>query len=463
MSRRIAHHALSSNIHAANREKNGHNAVTEIAMKPAARRKGILRPAPVIIVPHHGDHTTLVLHRTRSARWEWIELLRDSHPHMAQQSFHARGLHRSRDIVESFGIDAPPSSDALLHYAGDPPLRSEWQAVPILLVHGANANADFWLDPMGNGSGRSLPQFLRSQGFQVYAVTFAHSQDDNYLWAQQVANAVRRIRQITGSSKVDLLGHSKGGVPVRCYASDFREPWMTPYQGDVRRLILMAAPNGGIDFSFRHPVSNYALHEGGSSHLLNAPMSWDGIIRYGIMQDCRAMGPGKDGPDYWPGQRQLLARWDDRYPLPILDLDVKSTYEGGRGLVSESRGIDHFIEEGGDFMRKLDCTPIDSNVEVIVLAGNKPDIPGILNENTGPSDGLLFVESALAVPEGTQVVAQDVMPFNHMNIISSERPQSWLNGVLKSEKRNPLSPEELLEIKKRGLGCEDGSHFRPDD
>jgi pimeloyl-ACP methyl ester carboxylesterase len=297
---------------------------------------------------------------------------------------------------------------------------------------------------------------MKARGFRVFAVTFAHNQDDNFFWAEQVANAIRRVRELTGAAKVDLLGHSKGGVPVRCYVSGFREAWMTPYRGDVRRLILVAAPNGGIDFTFRHPACNFLLHEGGNSHRLNAPMSWDRIRRFGSMHDCRSLGPGKEGPDYWPGQRQLLARWDRVYPLPSLEFDSRSTYEGGRGLVSESRGIDHFIAEGDFFMERLAKRPVCSKVEVVVLAGNRPDIRGILNEKTGPSDGILFVESALALPEATVIVAEEVMSLNHITLLADRRGKEWLCGVLKSAERHPLSREELNEVRMRGLGVKMG-------
>ncbi|GEM_PF-797943 len=402
------------------------------------------------------SHVVEVVKHSSSSQWEWIELLRDKNPHFIQRTFHRRTIHRNEEIVQAFGTSTPHCGDVLLHYAGDPPTGTTHQPYPLLLVHGANTNADFWLDPLNDGSYRGLPQYLKAQGFSVFAVTFAHSQDDNLVWAQQTANAIDRIVKVTGVDRVDLLGHSKGGVPVRCYVSNFREPWMTPYRGDVRRLILIAAPNGGVDFTFRHPVCNYALYEGGDSHRMNAPMSWDSIMRFGTLHDCRAMGHSKDGPDYWPGQRQLLARWDHVHPLPSLEPDGESTYQGGSGLISESRGIDYFIGEGGNFMERLGKASIDDGVEVVVLAGNRASIKGIMNEKSGPSDGILFVSSALALPAGTAIIAEEVLPLNHITLVADRRAKDWLCGVLKSSERHPLSSEELGEVKLRALGFDRG-------
>ncbi len=127
--------------------------------------------------------------------------------------------------------------------------------------------------------------------------------------------------------------------------------------------------------------------------------------------------------------------------------------------MSESRGIDHFIAEGGFFMERLAQAPINSDVEVVVLAGNRPTIRGIMNEKSGPSDGILFVESALALPESTPFVAQEVMPLNHITITADRRAKEWLCGVMKSGERHTLSREELNEVRMQGLGMD----MRPDE
>ncbi len=375
-----------------------------------------------------------VVGRFPSKKWAWIEHLHDNDPHFKQQNFHPRGVQRDSEIVKAFGTDKPHSGSVLLHYAGDPPPgvpRKE----PVILVHGANKTGDFYFDPSEDGKNQGLAQRLRDEGHPTYAVTFAHNQDDNYYWAESLANSIDRVKTLTGAEKVDLVGHSKGGLPVRMYTSDFRQDWMTPYRNDVNRVVLVAAPNGGIDYSFRHPAGNYALASSSNNPHLNAPVSWDNMLYWGMNKDVRDQGFSKDGPDLYPGQRQLLARWDSKYPLSIWEVDSVSTYEGGQGMAGRGRGIEHFIKEGGDFIANLGKKSFAQGVEVAVLAGNSADIPGILNEYTGPSDGLLLVDSALKLPKGTRVVAEDILPLHHKALISNKKGQDWIAAALSPEKK----------------------------
>ncbi|MHB2018124.1 MAG: lipase family alpha/beta hydrolase [Candidatus Xenobia bacterium] len=372
-----------------------------------------------------------------SSRGGWLETLADSEPHMIQEKFLPSQRQTDPDVIKAFGSATPPSSEVVLHYAGDPPAGVPRQPVPVILVHGAAVDGEFWWTQPQKAGQQNLPDMLRQQGYQVYALTFAHNQDDNYLQEQELADAVARVKTLTGASQVDLVAHSKGNIPARMYVSNFHQNWMTPYQNDVRRLVMVAAPNGGLDYDYRHPALNYGLFQG-SQPTYNCPMIWDHILWYGQYDDASNYSMASSGPDYWPGQRQLLARWDQTYPLPENEPDWYTTYYGGQGFVSDSRGIDAEIADSGNFMQHLEATPINPNVQVALLAGDMPDVPGFLDEDTGPSDGLVFVKSALDVPAGTNVVAEKVMPYNHVALVTSPEPLSWIAGVLGSGTTAPL-------------------------
>jgi hypothetical protein len=367
-----------------------------------------------------------------SDTWHSTDLIRDRDEIFKQQIFSPRTKHRDKEIIEAFGTDAPHSGDALLHYAGPPPQGVEKKEVPVLLVHGATKNGNFWWDPSEDGKNKGLPQKLRGEGHEVFALTFAHNQDDNFLWAEQIANAIAEIKKSTGAQEVDIVAHSKGGVPTRIYVSDVRREGVeaTPYQDDVRRVVLVGTPNGGIDFSFRHPSANYALLSHTDSHQLNAPVSWETAVLWGLPQDVSDKGFGKSGPDYFPGQRQLLANLSDVHPLSPLEPDWHTTYHGGRGFFSTSKGIEHYIAEGENVIERLQQNPIPKSVEVAVVAGNAANIPGIVNEYTGPSDGLLFVSSALDLPKETNVIARDVLPLHHKALVSDAKGQQWIADAL---------------------------------
>ena len=64
------------------------------------------------------------------------------------------------------------------------------------------------------------------------------------------------------------------------------------------------------------------------------------------------------------------------------------------------------------------------------MAGDSPSIPGIINEYAGPSDGLVFVDSALTMPSTDNIVAKSVIHQHHKALVSSEEGQNWIADVL---------------------------------
>lgn len=426
------------------------------AMTPLAPPPAAAPPSPQDAVQFSGTRSAApasfeVVRRVPSAKWAWTELLRDPDPHFVQRNFHPRQVQRNPEVVAAFGTATPHSGSVLLHYAGDPPAGVPRHETPVLLVHGASKDGHFWWDPHEDGTESGLPQYLRDQGYQVYAVTFAHNHDDNFLQAEQVANAVERLKDLSGSAKVDVVAHSKGTMSARMYASDVREPWMTPFRDDVRRLVLIGGPGGGIDYSFRHPVANFALYGDSDNPRLNAPISWERMMAYGTFRDVSDVGFGSKGPDYWPGQRQMLGRWDGQYALSAKEPDFYTTYHGGRGFVSVAKGIDHYVQAGGNLIQRLADHPVRPSVQVAVLAGNRPNVPGILNENTGPSDGLVFVESALRLPEAVNVTAAAVLPLHHKALTSEPEAHAWVAEALGAENPGVLSPEEREAVRVDGV------------
>lgn len=393
-----------------------------------------------------------------SEKWDNTELIRDRDELFSQRNFHPRSKQHNAEVISAFGTDTPHSGDALLHYAGDPKPTGQAE-VPVLLVHGANKDGYFFWDPSEDGADKGLAQRLKEEGKPTFSLTFAHNQDDNFVWAEQIANAVARIKERTGSEKVDLVAHSKGGVAARIYTSDVRKDGVesTPYQNDVRRLVLAGSPNKGVDYVFRHPTANFALLQESDNKMLNAPTSWEKQGVFPFFRDVSEQGFSADGPDYYPGQRQLLADLSEEHGLAVTEQDWATTYYGGTGLMSKSKGIQHYIDQGGNLIEKLNDNPPNPDVEVAVLAGNRANIPGILNEYTGPSDGLVFVSSALEMPEGTNIVAQDVLPLHHKALISDESGQDWIAEALENDEppteKNP-SLESVIQKALQGWDAE---------
>lgn len=376
------------------------------------------------------DPTQAVACKTK--RWAKLERLEDRHPKLTQERFTKLVEHKDREIVAAFGGDASPrSSQVLLHYGQGWQSKGKRARVPVLLVHGAGLTASHcFADRPVEQPYPGLAARLSKAGRAVFAVTFAHPHGDNVLQAEGLANAIARIKHVTRARKVDLVAHSKGGMAARIYLSDAGPKWTTRYRGDVRRYLMLGTPNGGIDVSFAYPNLNYWILQNKSP----APLSWTEGLYWGkwtrwFDQTIYAGGP-------FPGQAQMLARWDERFGRTRAkgQFDVDTTYDGGRGQVSVSRGIERAIADGGHMIKELAKKGIHPKVELAVLAGTNPWLMGLVGERRGPSDGLLLVASAFATKpltqRGAKVLRKDLRHFNHLQLVYDPRANDWVREVL---------------------------------
>jgi triacylglycerol esterase/lipase EstA (alpha/beta hydrolase family) len=235
---------------------------------------------------------------------------------------------------------------------------------------------------------------------------------------------------VTGAKEVDVVAHSKGTVVARALASGMRQGWMRSYGHDIDKLVLIAGPHTGLDYPFRHPSINLALVPEQNNPLRDAPMSWTSMIVLGVWVNTSKQTLMTEYGNYFPGQAQMLAKFDKKYPLPKLEQDWYTTYYGGHGFISVSPGIDAAIAAGGNFMAKLAAKPLDRQVKLAVLAGDKQDLPNVLAEKTGPSDSVVFVESATATDDmtkgGAKLIAKDVLHYNHMDLVIAKPAHDWV-------------------------------------
>lgn len=375
------------------------------------------------------NHDFSVIREVESKYWDKIELIRANDNTINPEKIHNRGRQRDPEIVKAFGTDTPSSTDFCLHDAGKP--KELKYKTPILLIHGANTVATrSWADPEGDGKKTGLMQYLKNRGFRVFAITFANKHGDSFIWAAHAARAVERIKEITGENKVDTLGHSKGGFTLRLLVSNIYKD-TNPFKKNIRKAIFVAAPHRGIDYSFRHPVINWGLYEDDDNPVKYAPMSWETMLWKGQWVDSKEMSLSGD---YFPGQLQMIGKFDKIHPLSTLEQDWYTTYYGGKGFVSTSKGIDYFIQKGGNVVEKMKKSPVDPSVKFANLVGNMPNLPGILNEMTGPSDGVVFVSSTKASEDmtksGATLLEEKVLPLNHLDLVSNTRAMDWIANQL---------------------------------
>lgn len=385
--------------------------------------------------------------------WERVELLADSHPAFVQETFLPVSRQVNPLIARWFGTPTPSSGLVLLHCGKG--FRGKTLRTPVLLVHGAGDNANRgWIHPFDALMPETLPAdrqgyaiTLANLGYSVFAVTFAHNQGDNLLQAEQLANVIRRIRILLDRThdpefKVDLVAHSKGNVAVRLYCSDARaifpqKTFLTPFRGDVRKFIAVAAPLRGIDTAFRYYGYNLAVAAKGT---YNAPVAPDYLVLNGRWQSMaeRSVFPDK-GKNPFPGQCQLLFNLvrDGGVPLgpesstPFdANLTCLALYEGMLSSVLNSRGIDAAIDAGDRLIYRLEDKGLDPRVRVGVLAGSKRYISFYV-EGLGfiplphelaapPGDGVVFLASSRHVDgllrRGAKLLGVKTLELNHLGL-----------------------------------------------
>ncbi len=371
-----------------------------------------------------------------AAPWARIEHLKDENKKFVFEDFHYKGRQVHKLTQKAFGTNTPHSSQFLLHFA--PNWDKAKRPVPVLLVHGAGDNATRgfahpWSFDVEDGNKIERPgimQDLVKKGFSVFAITFSHPHGDNFLQAQQVANAISRIRQLTGAEKVDVLCHSKGAMSVRIYASDLaceytKYSWISKFRKDIRRILFVASPLKGIDTAFRYYAYNFTvMYKDLAAPVGPGKMTW--------------MGTWNDTAKHnqcFPGQFQMLHNWvKDGIALSLqsnttdMNLTQIALYYGGVSTLLKSDGIDKTIQKAGDVINSLCRKGIDPSVTCHILAGSKQDIDKVkffwleipVGEFADASDGVLFLKSATyekgLTARGAKVKSKKVLKLHHVGV-----------------------------------------------
>lgn len=161
--------------------------------------------------------------------------------------------------------------------------------------------SNFWIfTPGAHGYYKSLlEQFLASGYRENEKVFVAH-----YNWRKPVNESateylkpmIDRVKQETGSDKVDIVAHSMGGLVARSYIQG------SSYENDVDQLITLGTPHQGA-------ADAYIAWEGG-----DLPITWDSTIR-GLVKFIDFTLRKSTGPDvptplsfriFFPALKDLL-------------------------------------------------------------------------------------------------------------------------------------------------------------
>jgi len=317
--------------------------------------------------------------------WDRVERFRIGNPGLVPETYAEGTTRTDTRIFEAFGTDTPGPGLFLLHSA------KGWDAgggTVVVLVHGAGTDADQAFAAPDTLTDRSLVKALAAEGtYRVFAVTFAHPFGDNDNHAIVLASALGIVRARTGAAQVAVVAHSKGGLAAAAYLKGREAKWGVPFAGDVERAVFLGAPLGGMDWSFRHPNATWTS----VTWSLPMPSAWDKVLEYGQWKDLTDVSIYGGA---YAGLLQALWPWDQTFALSMVEQDWYTTYYGGDGFVSHSRGIHAAITLGGGFVQALKDLPAPADVAVAAVAGGSALVNGVVWEATGPSDGMVFEDSA---------------------------------------------------------------------
>ena len=124
---------------------------------------------------------------------------------------------------------------------------SNHSTLPVLLIHGYMADASVW---------NKWVELLKKDGIDAYPITFKQSDDkcgSAAEHAKELSKIIGQIKEETGQNKVNIVGHSKGGLDARVYLANNTK--------DVANLIMIGTPNAGSPLAQSSEICTPAVYD----------------------------------------------------------------------------------------------------------------------------------------------------------------------------------------------------------
>jgi pimeloyl-ACP methyl ester carboxylesterase len=110
---------------------------------------------------------------------------------------------------------------------------------PVLLIHGLWSSADVW---------NKMVPWLKRDGFAVYTLDYGqdNADDPRDIAKRYLVGKIKSIKEdyllynSINCSKIDVIGHSMGGIVARCYMTTWKEG-----ECDISKLITVGTPHLG--------------------------------------------------------------------------------------------------------------------------------------------------------------------------------------------------------------------------
>ncbi|HYO06780.1 MAG TPA: alpha/beta fold hydrolase [Phototrophicaceae bacterium] len=121
------------------------------------------------------------------------------------------------------------------------------EPLPVLLIHGYMSDASVW---------KKWEELLKKDSIPVFPITFRQSDDkcgSAAEHAKELSTQIGDIKDQTGQSKVNIVGHSKGGLDARVYLANGTK--------DVANLVMIGTPNAGSPLAENSDVCAPAVYD----------------------------------------------------------------------------------------------------------------------------------------------------------------------------------------------------------
>ena len=119
--------------------------------------------------------------------------------------------------------------------------------LPVLLIHGYLSDASTW---------KKWVDLLKKDNIPVFPITFKQSDDkcgSAAEHAKELSSQIADVKDQTGQKKVNIVGHSKGGLDARMYLGNSTQ--------DVANLIMIGTPNAGSPLAVNNDVCAPAVYD----------------------------------------------------------------------------------------------------------------------------------------------------------------------------------------------------------
>ena len=119
--------------------------------------------------------------------------------------------------------------------------------LPVLLIHGYLSDASTW---------KKWEDLLKKDNISVFPITFNQSDDkcgSAAEHAKELSSQIANVKDQTGQNKVNIVGHSKGGLDARMYLGNSTQ--------DVANLIMIGTPNAGSPLAVNNEVCAPAVYD----------------------------------------------------------------------------------------------------------------------------------------------------------------------------------------------------------